>query len=531
MMETRSAKRRKMLSLKYRILTAEGGQGGIDHISNLPDDVLHRILGFLPIETIARMSILSKRWTQIWRSFPDLDFTTIRQKNPDQLKVMDNLVRSMSRLHRFDRQRVRNFLYLCDRDFIRDVLSVRDKGSNLRALRVGAFLSFTCLNKLIREALKQNVRELDIEFATEDYFNMPKCIILSESLRVLNFKPQFPGFRLPFLSVMKGGFQSPLQVLSLSLLLIEGELDIFTDSVFPVLRKLSLSEFMHLRQIKVSCSALEDMTLEKCSELDTLEVVGSRLERLRVASCFHSLRGKSMVKVHAARLRVLEWEQNHLTEDCLLQNLTALHQASLYGLTKFHEFAPPAIKLRAAWNFLHGLCHVQCLKLDTPCMKLLQQLAEKNYGPLLPFINLETLELRTVLTRNNIVPALDLLFKSSPSLCSLILTNTDYCSYERSERKDKDWWDATSLEEEKNWETQMTAMTSFLEKLKVVKIHGFSGCKGDVSLAKFLLRHGKALEEIVLCYGNERNSLLEKKIKSQMMEFSAAASSAKILFE
>lgn len=163
------------------------------------------------------------------------------------------------------------------------------------------------------------------------------------------------------------------QVLSLSLMLIDGDIDIFNDSAFPVLRKLSLSECTDLRRIKVNCSALEDMTLEKCFVLDTLEVTGPRLERLRVASCFHSLRGKSSVKVDAPRLWVVEWEQNYLTEDCSLQNLTALHQASLlflYGLTKLHEVVP-AIKLRAAWNFLHGLSHVQFLKLDTLCMKVI----------------------------------------------------------------------------------------------------------------------------------------------------------------
>lgn len=162
------------------------------------------------------------------------------------------------------------------------------------------------------------------------------------------------------------------QVLSLSLLVIEGDLDIFNDSAFPVLRKLYLSECTDLRHVKVNCSALEEMTLEKCFVLNTLEVAGSRLERLRVASCFHSLSGKSSVKVDAPRLWAVEWEQNHLTADCSLQNLTALHQASLlflYGLTKLHE-AVPTIKLRAAWNFLHGLSHVQCLKVDTLCMKV-----------------------------------------------------------------------------------------------------------------------------------------------------------------
>lgn len=85
-------------------------------------------------------------------------------------------------------------------------------------------------------------------------------------------------------------------------------------------------------------------------------------------------------------------------------------------------------------------------------------------------------------------------------------------------------------EEEKYWENQMSAMTSFLENLKVVKIRGFMGCKTEVSLAKFLLRHGKALEEMVLCSGN-RDALLKDRIKSQVMGFSGASSNAKISFE
>lgn len=96
--------------------------------------------------------------------------------------------------------------------------------------------------------------------------------------------------------------------------------------------------------------------------------------------------------------------------------------------------------------------------------------------------------------------------------------------------QDKDFWDMTYSEEEKYWETQMSAMKSFLENLKVVKIRGFMGCKAEVSLAKFLLRHGKALKEMVLCSGN-RDALLEDKIKSQMIGFSGAASNAKISFE
>lgn len=214
-METRSAKRRKLLpSLESESseTAAQSGGEGVDYISDLPVDVLHRILGFLPLEVIARMSLLSKRWARIWQSFPDLDFTNFRQRKAVHFRAITNLIRAKSKRFSFDRHHVRrHFLYLYDCDFIGHVLSLRDKGSDLRVLRFGAYLSFTCLNRLIRQALRWNVRELDVEFATEDYFNVPKCVISSESLQVLRLKSQFPGFRLPYLSVMKGGFRS-LQV-------------------------------------------------------------------------------------------------------------------------------------------------------------------------------------------------------------------------------------------------------------------------------------------------------------------------------
>jgi len=88
-------------------------------------------------------------------------------------------------------------------DFITQVLSIRDKYSDIRVLCFRARLSFSRLNSLIRRAIRHNVRELDIEASTvctDDYFNFPRCVIWSETLRVLKLKS---GFRLPPSSVMR----------------------------------------------------------------------------------------------------------------------------------------------------------------------------------------------------------------------------------------------------------------------------------------------------------------------------------------
>lgn len=90
----------------------------------------------------------------------------------------------------------------------------------------------------------------------------------------------------------------------------------------------------------------------------------------------------------------------------------------------------------------------------------------------------------------------------------------------------------TSTEEEQYWESQIQTLKSFLQHLKVVKIHGFLECENEVTLAKFLLKHGKALEEMIICGGrcNSRDTLRRQKIRSQMMGFSRASSNAKVAF-
>lgn len=90
----------------------------------------------------------------------------------------------------------------------------------------------------------------------------------------------------------------------------------------------------------------------------------------------------------------------------------------------------------------------------------------------------------------------------------------------------------TNTEEEKYWESQIPTLESFLQHLKVVKIQGFLDCANEVTLTKFLLKHGKVLEKMILCrgYSNRRDILRRQKIRSQMMGFSWASSNAKVEF-
>ncbi|KAF3448296.1 hypothetical protein FNV43_RR09009 [Rhamnella rubrinervis] len=63
---------------------------GIDRISELPEDVIHRIMKFLhKAEDATRISILSKKFFSIWCSFSALDFDFCYSQNLNKFKVWD----------------------------------------------------------------------------------------------------------------------------------------------------------------------------------------------------------------------------------------------------------------------------------------------------------------------------------------------------------------------------------------------------------------------------------------------------------
>lgn len=91
----------------------------------------------------------------------------------------------------------------------------------------------------------------------------------------------------------------------------------------------------------------------------------------------------------------------------------------------------------------------------------------------------------------------------------------------------------TSNEEEQYWESEIPTLKPFLQHLKVVEIHGFLDCENEVTLAKFLLKNGKALEEMVYFTGhcNTSSTLRQQKVRQQMlMGVSWASSNAKVTF-
>ncbi|KAL3740703.1 hypothetical protein ACJRO7_021903 [Eucalyptus globulus] len=60
--------------------------GRCERLCDLPDPLLHHILGFLPLKELIRTSVLTSRWRSLWASLPNLVFDELRL--PDRRRFL-----------------------------------------------------------------------------------------------------------------------------------------------------------------------------------------------------------------------------------------------------------------------------------------------------------------------------------------------------------------------------------------------------------------------------------------------------------
>ncbi|CAH9082364.1 unnamed protein product [Cuscuta europaea] len=163
-----------------------------DFFSMLPESLIHHILSFLPFMDIVRTSVLSKMWTRIWFNYPNVDLfvheesymdTLHRRSFIDHIKsVMDQCILRKACIHK---------------------LQLKVYADNLEELA-------PIMDQWLKAAIERNVSELVIEmnFRPTTYYNIPKEVFVSNSLKVLElhgckFEDRFSCTNLPHLQKLK----------------------------------------------------------------------------------------------------------------------------------------------------------------------------------------------------------------------------------------------------------------------------------------------------------------------------------------
>ncbi|XP_071695263.1 putative F-box/FBD/LRR-repeat protein At4g03220 [Rutidosis leptorrhynchoides] len=489
-METRSAKKRRLHNNLINI-KSETNITGEDRITHLPDAVLYDIFNRLPaplIETIVRMSILSKKWRNVWYNFPDLDFTkfvTFPEDSNAKILYLKNLGNA-----------------------INQILSSRNNNSEVRLLRFYASMSFSALNSVIRNAVRLRVQELDMRVETtyNDAFNFPRSIIRNDCLRVLKIKSLY-GFRLLPDKIISSGFKN-LETLSFSdvhLGIYSSLTDMFTDSTFPKLRKLYLAQCCDMVHLRVACPLLEELVMENCRWLQGLEILSPKLETLRVSNCFRAIdyMDKCWLKIDTPTLRSFVWVNTAIPGKSCWSNLDCLADVTL-GLLVSRETLG-ADRLESASSFLTALSNAVSLTLE-------QSLVELN--------SLEVHPSRFSCLAN--------VLKVCPMVHTLTIKINNLNNPPR--KFNRPLVQALSYFEQENyWESQIEGLSPLLKYLKFVTIQGVTEYHG-MSLAKFTLKYGTVLQDFIIYPGEEDWNTQHERIKSSIMKFSRASIDAKITF-
>ncbi|GJY12251.1 F-box domain containing protein [Tanacetum coccineum] len=137
-----------------------------DRLSNLPDDLIHKILSFNDTVAAIETSSLSSRWRFIWKSMPCLDFSSD----------------DFSTLRMFSK-------------FIKNVLSGRDNEREVSSvkLKFRGKSSQVFVKKILDYAFSHNVQQLTVTCMIDSKVEFPLSLFSSHSLKHLTLKKVYYG--------------------------------------------------------------------------------------------------------------------------------------------------------------------------------------------------------------------------------------------------------------------------------------------------------------------------------------------------
>ncbi|KAK9285741.1 hypothetical protein L1049_024940 [Liquidambar formosana] len=261
----------------------DGQIKAVDQIWDLPEQILHHIMSFLPATDVNKTIILSKTFRSVWSSYPIIDFD-------------DDLLQKRSGLYGSPIERINKFL-----NFLHVCLQFREPNSRIQKLRLRVTLSDAVqwdnrIDRWIGFAVDHNVEELDLDIKNKDhlFYKLPQAVFSSKSITSLKLK----GFRLEPRDLI---LSCPL-IQDLSLRCCDG-LKYFTASSAR-LRTIKLDNCYGLRRIEIEALYLQsflygDAETEFLQNAKNIKVSGTKLETLELDHC----KGLQKIEITALNLQ------------------------------------------------------------------------------------------------------------------------------------------------------------------------------------------------------------------------------------
>ncbi|KAK6269811.1 hypothetical protein POUND7_006916 [Theobroma cacao] len=201
-----------------------------DFISQLPDELLHHILSFLPTKDIVSTSALSSRWKSLWTFFTivNFDFNAWKEKQKERSSFLD---------------RVRRELLIPD--------TTRIRKFHLHPDCAVHFSQILASMSIVSQVVNHKVEELDLSipyYLESNLFTLPHCLFTSETL------------------------------ISLKLHMTQVALNNFPTSIFlPRLKTLYLDYIKfqdeHSAQFLLSaCPVLKELYIDNCGWTETTKI-------------------------------------------------------------------------------------------------------------------------------------------------------------------------------------------------------------------------------------------------------------------
>uniref|UniRef100_A0A6V7QWM2 F-box domain-containing protein n=1 Tax=Ananas comosus var. bracteatus TaxID=296719 RepID=A0A6V7QWM2_ANACO len=269
---------------KRRRRRKEAKEAKVDHISLLPDHLLHEILSLLPYKKVVATATLSRRWWRIWQTVPDVSFTQSYFPSRN-LQVEDhafvNLVDSALR-HRNPAVPVRSFS-------LRMESEIHDK---------------TKLYSWIRYATNYDLQSLNLSlYGSFSFFELPSVFHLP-SLRVLCLQFRVGG---AWINWPATAFLPSLEKLDLTGVVFAPVAKDAISNSCPILKDWRMIFNCATPELEVKSPLLEFLRLENMSRsMSGLSICGHSIKTVMVfqPNCSH---GPTYFKLSAPVLQTLVW--------------------------------------------------------------------------------------------------------------------------------------------------------------------------------------------------------------------------------